>query len=396
MRVERSAPAGMAWLLIAGLAVFMLVMAGCGSSSSDSSSSDELTEVGAGEGQLNLIAWAGYVEPQWTKPFEQQTGCKVNAKVAGTSDEMVQLMRSGQYDGVSASGNATARLFEGGDVAPVNVDLVPNYATVFDDLKDQPYNTFDDQPYGIPHGRGANLLMWNSDDVSPAPDSWDVMLDPNKAGAYKGKISAYDDPIYIADAAMYLKFHEPDLGIEDPYELNDDQFNAAVDLLKQQRQNVGEYWSDAAKQIASFTNGNSTVGTTWQYQYFALKGDNQPMSASPASQGFLPKEGATGWSDTWMISNVAEHPNCMYKWMDWIVSPKANAQVAEYFGEAPAQSKACDLTTDSNFCEKYHAADEAFWKRVFYWQTPVADCGDGNSDCKDYNDWVQAWTTIKG
>jgi putative spermidine/putrescine transport system substrate-binding protein len=385
----------MAWLLIAGLAVFMLVMAGCGSSS-DSSSSDELTEVGAGEGQLNLIAWAGYVEPQWTKPFEQQTGCKVNAKVAGTSDEMVQLMRSGQYDGVSASGNATARLFEGGDVAPVNVDLIPNYETVFDDLKDQPYNTFDDKPYGIPHGRGANLLMWNKNDVSPAPDSWDVMLDPEKAAAYKGKISAYDDPIYIADAGMYLKFHQPDLGIEDPYELNEEQFNAAVDLLKQQRQNVGEYWSDAAKQIASFTNENSTVGTTWQYQYFALTGDNQPMSASPASQGFLPKEGATGWSDTWMISNVAEHPNCMYKWMDWIVSPKANAQVAEYFGEAPAQSKACDFTTDADFCDKYHAADEEFWKRVYYWKTPVADCGDGNSDCKDYNDWVQAWTTVKG
>ena len=320
----------------------------------------------------------------------------VNAKVAGTSDEMVQLMRSGQYDGVSASGNATARLFEGGDVAPVNVDLIPNYETVFDDLKDQPYNTFDDKPYGIPHGRGANLLMWNKNDVTPAPDSWDVMLDPEKAAAYKGKISAYDDPIYIADAGMYLKFHQPDLGIEDPYELNDEQFNAAVDLLKQQRQNVGEYWSDAAKQIASFTNENSTVGTTWQYQYFALTGDNQPMSASPASQGFLPKEGATGWSDTWMISNVAEHPNCMYKWMDWIVSPKANAQVAEYFGEAPAQSKACDFTTDADFCDKYHAADEEFWKRVYYWKTPVADCGDGNSDCKDYNDWVQAWTTVKG
>lgn len=396
MRIERSAPAGMAWLLIAGLAVFLLVMAGCGSSDDDSSSSEALTKVGPGEGQLNLVNWAGYVEPQWTKPFEQQTGCKVNSKVAGTSDEMVQLMRSGQYDGVSASGNATARLFEGGDVAPVNVDLVPNYATVFDDLKDQPYNTFDEQPYGIPHGRGANLLMWNQNDVSPPPDSWDVMLDPEKATAYKGKISAYDDPIYIADAGMYLKFHQPDLGIENPYELNEDQFNAAVDLLKQQRPNVGEYWSDAAKQIASFTNDNSTVGTTWQYQYFALKGDGQPMSASPASQGFLPKEGATGWSDTWMISNVAEHPNCMYEWMDWIVSPKANAQVAEYFGEAPAQSKACDFTTDSNFCEKYHAGDEAFWKRVFYWQTPVADCGDGNSDCKDYNDWVQAWTTIKG
>ena len=221
-------------------------------------------------------------------------------------------MRTGQYDGVSASGNASARLVEGGDVDPVNVDLVPNYETIFADLKDQPYNTFDGVHYGIPHGRGANLLMWNTNDVKPAPTSWDVILDPKKAAKYKGRISAYDDPIYIADAAVYLKAHQPDLGIDNPYELNDEQFDAAVDLLKEQRPNVGEYWSEAAKQISAFANGDSTVGTTWQYQYFELQGAGEPVEASPASQGFLPSEGATGWSDTWMLSSQAKHPNCMY------------------------------------------------------------------------------------
>ena len=144
--------------------------------------------------------------------------------------------------------------------------------------------------------------MWNTDDVKPAPKSWDVMLDPKQAAQYKGKISAYDDPIYIADAAVYLKAHNPDLGIENPYELDENQFDAAVDLLKQQRPNVGEYWSDATKQIQAFANGDDQVGTTWQYQYFVLKGDGQPVASSPSGQGFLPEEGATGWSDTWMIS----------------------------------------------------------------------------------------------
>ena len=143
-------PARTAWLVIAGLLAFMLLFAGCGSSSDSTSGGEELQKLGKGEGQVNLIAWAGYVEPEWSKPFEEKTGCKVNVKVGGTSDEMVQLMRTGEYDGVSASGNATARLFEGGDVDPVNVDLVPNYKTVFSDLKDQPYNTFDGKPYGIP------------------------------------------------------------------------------------------------------------------------------------------------------------------------------------------------------------------------------------------------------
>src|SRR5215475_9250030 len=375
----------------------MLLFAGCGSSSSNSGGGEELQKLGKGEGELNLISWACYVEPEWTKPFEEKTGCKVHDKVAGTSDEMVSLMRTGEYDGVSASGNATARLVEGGNVAPVNVSLVPNYKTVFADLKNQPYNTFKGVHYGIPHGRGANLLMWNPNDVKPAPKSWSVILDPKEAAKYKGKISAYDDPIYIADAAVYLKAHEPKLGIENPYELNEEQFEAAVNLLKEQRPNVGEYWSEAAKQISAFGSGDDEVGTTWQYQYFALKGEGVPVKASPASQGFLPKEGATGWSDTWMISSKAQHPNCMYMWMNWIIEPKVNAEVAEFFGEAPAQELACEHTKNPNFCKEYHAEEPAFWKRVYYWETPLAECSEGGEDdCMDYNDWVRAWTEIKG
>jgi putative spermidine/putrescine transport system substrate-binding protein len=396
-------------MIAAGL-IAVLVAAGCGSSSSSSSSrnTDMAQSVGKGEGQLNLVAWQYYVANPWKSVFEKQTGCQVNVKTAGTSDEMVQLMRTGQYDGVSASGNASARLVDAGDVSPVNVSLVPNYQTVFSDLKDQPYNTFDGTHYGIPHGRGANLLMWNKDSVKPAPTSWDVMLDPKKAAQYKGQISVYDDPIYIADAAVYLKAHQPDLGITNPYELDSKQFDAAVNLLKEQRANVGEYWSDALKQISAFAGGDDVVGTTWQYQYFALLGKGQPVAASPASQGFVPSEGATGWSDTWMISSQAAHPNCMYEWLNFIVSPKVNAEVAQYFGEAPAQSESCKPSTltsaakaaglpeNPKFCDQYHAADPSFWKKVYYWQTPLADCGNGSTDCMDYNQWTQAWTDIKG
>jgi putative spermidine/putrescine transport system substrate-binding protein len=396
-------------LLLAILAA--LVAAGCGSSSNGSSSRNThmLTKVGKPEGQLNLVEWPGYVEPQWVKPFEKATGCQVHNKDAGTSDQMVQLMRTGQYDGVSASGNATERLVDAGNVSPVNVNLVPNYKTVFPDIKNQPYNTFGGVHYGIPHGRGANLLMWNTKMVHPAPRSWSIILNPKQAAKYKGKISVYDDPIYIADAAVYLKAHDPSLGITNPYELNSKQFNAAVHLLHQQRPYVGEYWGGAAQQIQSYASGNDWVGTTWQYQYFQLKGKHVSVAISPASEGFVPTEGATGWSDTWMISSQAKHPNCMYKWMNWIISPKVNAEVAQLFGEAPAQSLACKKQTllaaakaiayppDPAFCNQYHAATPSFWKRVYYWQTPVSNCGDGRGNkCMNYNDWVNAWTSIKG
>ena len=178
-----------------------------------------LTAIGEGEGEVNLIAWAGYVEDgstdpkvDWVSDFEKETGCQVNVKVGNTSDEMVTLMRTGEYDAVSASGDATLRLIEGGDAAPVNTDLIENYADVFPALKDQPHNTVDGVNYGVPHGRGANLLMWHPDEVKEAPDSWGVVFDENSP--YKGKVTAYDNPIYIADAALYLKATQPDLGIE--------------------------------------------------------------------------------------------------------------------------------------------------------------------------------------
>jgi putative spermidine/putrescine transport system substrate-binding protein len=350
-----------------------------------------LESIGAGEGQVNLINWAGYVEKDWVTPFEQQTGCKVNSKVGATSDEMVTLMRTGNYDGVSASGDATLRLIAAGDVAPVNTDLIENYEKVFEGLKDQPHNTVDGQSYGVPHGRGANLLMWRTDVVEPAPTSWSVVWEENSP--YNGKITAYDSPIYIADAAVYLKATQPDLEIEDPYELDEDQFNAAVELLKTQRANIGEYWSSAAKQIQSFTNKNSVVGTTWQYQVNQLTGAKQPVPVKAT----LPEEGSTGWSDTWMISSKAKHPNCMYMWMNYIISPKANAMATEYFGEAPVNAEACNLTVAKNHCEIFHAQDEAYFDKVAYWKTPVADCGDDRGDvCKDYSEWTRAWTEIKG
>jgi putative spermidine/putrescine transport system substrate-binding protein len=386
-----------AWLIAAGLIVFMFAFAaGCGDDDDDDGGGEAISEIGELEGEVNLVAWAGYVEDgstdpkvDWVSDFEQETGCKVNVKIGNTSDEMVQLMRTGQYDAVSASGDATGRLFEGGDVVPVNTDLIPNYEDVFDALKDQPYNTFDGQPYGIPHGRGSNLLMYDPNEVKPAPTSWDVVFD--KASEYSGKVTAYDNPIYIADAALYLRETQPDLGITDPYELDQEQFDAAIDLLKQQREHIGEYWSDYTKEIQAFANGDSSVGTTWQVIVNLLNADGEPEKV------VLPDEGATGWSDTWMISSEAEHPNCAYEWLNHIISPEANAQVAEWFGEAPANEKSCALTADKNHCDIYHADDEEFFDQIEEWKTPVSDCGDDRGDvCMTYEDWVAGWTEVKG
>jgi len=392
-------------------AASILVLAGCSSSSSSSASGAGNTTagvpavpnipmqktLGAGEGALNLVAWAGYAENgsndptvNWVTPFENTTGCKVNVKIGNTSDEMVTLMKTGQYDGVSASGDATLRLIYGGDVAPVNTSLVPNYATISDFLKNQKWNSVNGQMYGIPHAWGANVLASNASKVTPAPTSWASVFDPNSP--YKGKITAYDSPIYIADAAIYLMSTKPELKITNPYSLDNTQFNAAVDLLKAQKLIVGEYWSDYTKAVSSFESGNTLLGTSWQVIVNLINSDKKVQVNAT-----VPTEGATGWSDTWMVAAKAAHPNCMYMWMNYITSAKVNAQVAEYFGEAPAQTLACGETVDKNFCATYHATDAAYASKIWYWTTPTTNCLDGRGPiCKDYAAWTQAWTAIKG
>jgi putative spermidine/putrescine transport system substrate-binding protein len=381
--------------LAALIAAGTLLLAGC-SSSSDEGSGAYAGPVKDTPGTINVLAWPGYAEDgstdpnvDWVTPFEEATGCTVNVKTYGTSDEAVQLMQGGGYDVISASGDASLRLIYGGDLQPVNLDLIPNYVDIFDNLKDRPWNTVDGENYGVPHGRGANVLQYTIGKVNPAPTSWSVVWEPNSPA--KGKVTAYDSAIYIADAAVYLMATKPELGITDPYALDQTQFDAAMALLTQQKPLIAEYWADYTKYIGAVQSGNITVGTSWQVIANVLNGEKATVGA------VKPVEGATGWSDTWMISSKTEAIDCAYKWLNHIITPDVNAQAAEWFGEAPANSKACALTANKDHCKLYHAEETDYWSNVYYWKTPTEECLDGRTDvmCVPYAEWVKAWSSFR-
>ena len=357
-----------------------------------SSSNGLPTSIGKGEGQLNLVAWEGYTQQQWVKPFTKATGCKVNPKYAGSSDEMVTLMRQGggsQYDMVSASGDASLRLIYGKDVQPVNVNLIPDYKNFIPALKSPPHNTIKGIHYGVSLQWGPNTLLYNTKKVTPAPSSWSVIYSKK----YKGKVTVPDNPIQIADAALYLSKTNKSLGITDPYELNQKQFDAAVSLLKAQKPLIKKYWGLASDEIDLFKNGDAVIGASWPYQ------TNTLIAAKVPVKDLTPKEGATGWADTWMLSAHAKHPNCAYMWLKWVSTPKVQAQQAIYFRETPANPKACPIMNklSPGSAAQYHCGASAkYFSSIKFWKTPVADCGNGKKDCKDYTQWQQAWTQLKG
>jgi len=347
------------------------------------------TKIGKGEGQLNLIAWAGYLQPQWVKPFEQQTGCQVNAKYANTSDEMVALMNNGgggQYDMVSSSGDADLRIIYAGDARPVNMNLIPAWKQFFPAFRSPPFNTVNGVHYGVSLQWGPNVLMYSKKAFKTAPTSWSVIY--NKK--YKGQITVPDNPIQIADAALYLETHQPSLGITDPYELTQPQFQAAVTLLANQRPLLKSYWPLASQEILAFKNGDVVVGAGWPYQVSQLQATKFPIGST------IPSEGATGWADTWMLATKAPHPNCAYMWMRYISTPKVQAEQAVNYGETPDNSLACGYMNkiQAGSCDLYHAnAPASYFKTIALWKTPIQTCDNGKPVCVPYSQWVIAWDT---
>jgi putative spermidine/putrescine transport system substrate-binding protein len=384
---------------IAGAVVIVATACGGGGGTGTSATANQpptagmkpASSIGAGEGQLNLIAWEGYVDPSWTAPFTAQSGCKVNAKYAGSSDEMVTLMANGgggQYDMVSASGDADLRLIYGGDVRPVNPALIPDWKNFQPQFKAPSFNTINGVHYGISLQWGPNVLLYNTQRFSSPPSSWSVIYDKS----YSGLVTVPDNPIQIADAALYLMKKQPGLHITDPYELTQTQFNAAVDLLKQQRPLIKKYWALASDEISLFQNGDVVVGAAWPYQTNTLKAASAPVGDT------IPSEGATGWADTWMLAAKAPHPNCAYLWSRWVSTPKVQAEQAISFGETPVNSKACAEmeTIQAGSCAQYHAnAPASYFNSIKFWKTPIATCDDGSQGCVPYAQWLTAWTAVK-
>jgi len=350
------------------------------------------------EGQLNILAWPGYIERgqsdpnyDWVTPFEKATGCKVNVKVFASSDEAVALMNQGGYDLVTASGDATLRLIYGNKVQPVNYKLVPSTAKLDKRLRNGPWYVVNGVPYGVPYQWGPNVLAYNTKVFPTPPTSWKVvfeetMLPDGKSN--KGRVQAYYGPIYVADAALYLMKTRPDLGIKDPYELNEKQYQAVLGLLRQQRKIVQRYWSDANQQVQDFINEGVVAAPSWPFQVNTLRAGNHPVSST------IPKEGATGWADTTMMHVDAKNPNCAYKWLEWSLNPKVQGDIAAWFGSNPVVPEGC---TASALLGKEGCAANGFndFDKIYFWKTPVANCKT-QGQCVPYSRWVRDYIAIQG
>ncbi|WP_414463873.1 ABC transporter substrate-binding protein [Hyphomicrobium sp. DY-1] len=359
---------------------------------------EPLKSIGPGEGEVDIVAWPGYIERgesdknyDWVTGFEKETGCKVNVKTAATSDEMVTLMNQGGFDLVTASGDASLRLVAGKKVQPINIDLIPSWKTIDPRLQNAPWHTVDGVHYGVPYQWGPNVLAYNTTVFKEPPKSWSVVFEEQTlpdGKSNKGRVQAYDGPIYIADAALFLSKKKPELGIKNPYELNKEQYAAAIALLQSQRALIGRYWHDATVQVDDFKNEGVVASSSWPYQVNLLQADKKPIAST------IPDEGATGWADTTMMHVNAAHPNCAYKWMEHSLNPKLQGDLASWFGSVPTVPAACkgNALLGDKGCETNGSEN---FEKIWFWRTPTAKC-EKESSCVPYSQWAKDFIAILG
>ncbi len=346
--------------------------------------------VGVGEGVLDLVTWEGYADDSWVKTFTQQSGCQVHARYAASTAEMTSLMTNGgggQWDMVSAPGDISLQLIYGGEVNPMNIALIPSWADFGSLFKSPPYNTVGGLHYGLSLQWSPNILLYNTKQIAQPPVSWRVVYDQ----AYRGRVTVPDNPMQIADAALYLSKSQPALGITDPFELKRVQFDAAVALLTEQRGLIHRYWPIASDEVAMFQNGEAVVGSAGPYQAVQLQSVGVPVAEA------VPAEGMTAWGDSWMLAARAPHPNCAYLWAAYTATPQVQAQQAHLFGETPVNARACAAmdALEAGSCAKFHAdATDSYLSAIYFWNTPLATCGGGGG-CVPYEDWVSAWGVIR-
>lgn len=384
-------------MLAAAVLAVTLGLAGCSGGGEHHTTKEvrAAETMGQGEGQVSLVSWNGYLEDgsndptvDWISPFEKKTKCRVNIKYAANPQEMLDLMSKPNlhYDGVAATPEIAGKLILDKQVVPINTDLIDGYKDLEPALRSQ--LTVKGRHYAVPFTWGANLLMYDSRSARP-PDSWAAIFDPEQARKYAGHLVVRDSPLTLGDAALYLRDHDRKLHIKDPFALTPKQLAAAAAVVAKQRPMVRTYWLNPSDAIAAFATGEASLGEVWPYQVDVLSRSGRPVA------GVTPREGVTGWMDSWMMGARADHPNCMYQWLNWASSPEVQQQVAAWDGVAPANPDACARDRlRPQFCSAYHVGDRAYLDRVMFARMPAASCAN-NKSCADYAEWNKAWQNAR-
>jgi spermidine/putrescine-binding protein len=318
--------------------------------------------------ELTMIVWEGYTSDSFTIPWEEANDVNVEATFAGTGDEMFAAMKGSggtTYDMVSASSDLPQRLYDADLLMEIDASKLTNYPDLYEQFQRPPYITFDDKLYGVNFSWGPTLMLYNPDEVTEAPTSWNALLDER----YSGKITTQNYALQIAQYALLL-----DPKPEDPFLLDDEQLAQVKDILVRQRPLVRKYWDLGGEVAELFLNGEVVIGDGWSWITLQIKDSDGTVAEA------TPEEGVTGWSDSWCISNKAANPELALKWADYMIGPEGQMGVIENLNYSITNSKVVE-TLPTELREQLRMVDvPAEYAKIHMWKF-----------VPNYDKWVQIW-----
>jgi spermidine/putrescine-binding protein len=318
--------------------------------------------------ELTMIVWEGYTSESFTEPWEEANDVTVEATFAGTGDEMFAAMQGSggtTYDMVSASSDLPQRLYDAGLLMEIDSSKLTNYPDLYEQFQRPPYITFDEKLYGVNFAWGPTIILYNPDEVTETPTSWNALLDEQ----YAGKITTWNYPLQIAQYALLL-----DPKPEDPFLLDDEQLAQVKDILVRQRPLVRKYWDLGGEIAQLFLNGEVVISDGWSW--ITLQIQDSEGSVAEAT----PEEGVTGWSDSWCISNKAANPELALQWADYMIGPEGQMGVIENLNYSITNSKVVE-TLPTELREQLRMVDvPAEYAKIHMWKF-----------VPNYDKWVQIW-----
>ncbi len=261
-------------------------------------------------GTFNWMTWGDHYIDTQLKAIE--TSDKIVAQIselAGNAEGFAKLKEvKGELDMISGDALwVPDAYFAEGLIEPFDIGSLKVSSQLYSFAREFDIWTTPDGYLGYPFGWSPISIYYNVAEVSPAPDSWAVLLDPK----YKGRIVIENQPEEI------VAYMGKASGVDDVYNMTDDQLATVKGLLEQLKPNVLKFAQQATDSVNAMTTGEA-----WLITGNLGNEDRVKDAGGPEIKGFIPKEGTVGWMDAEMIVKDGANKALLFPYLE-------KAEVAE-------------------------------------------------------------------
>ncbi len=302
--------------------------------------------------ELRVLNWQGYgTDEGWAvEAFQQQTGVKVVHDYFNSEQEMLTKLRTspGAYDVVLINSAFTCDAATEGLIEPVDTSKIGNYGDLAPKLRDSAMLNCGGKPYGIAWVWGVTSFAYNTEKVTPRPDSIEVLWDPKHAG----RVGWRDDPVEAVALAAIALGQDPNA----PADLD-----AVRDKLVALKEQVRTFWSSEDEWNKHMAGGQFDIATYWS------------GSASRSKTAFglpvefvVPREGAIGWFDGLSIATNAPNRDAAHAFIDYMVSPAFYVKWDTEVGAPVSANNAANAQLPADAFNRAVLGDPALQERLFF------------------------------